>query len=606
MRTDVPAHQGSQRCAPGKGCFAAGVGCGFVALTVIIARAPAGRSDHEPPAPQPEQQQQQQAVETATPKAVAVRPVASSVPASAPLPAVAAVAPAEGGAPDWGLPQFRQPEVRWADAARLRDPQRPQRPSLFTNLTVGLLRGLSAGSAAFWARNPWGRVRVHLGRLPPGVHGAGTSWRTKVLRWLPPALAAPTLQSDFAVVLRFSELAPESRYGWAMALELNGTWHHHAAGTLRTFPAEGSLISAAEPLLFGFGSCINPTDRGPTGRSLELLARWDPALRFFFFIGDFIYFWDELPHELPEYLRFYYRKLATAEVLAAMRAVPFFFQYDDHEVHNDYASGGNPRKHPWHRPAMQAWDWMIAQANPPPPPEVPSAERDLARWYTVSYGNAQFFVADVRSYKVPTKDLTGGLLGEHQLAALRLWLQTRCRRSQLSWCFLVSPTIFSHGSYRADLWYGHMLEQAKVRGWFTERGTAPVTVLSGDSHIPGVWELAGPEVLEFTCSPVDAFGLLYPWQMPPAYAPRPRGRKGRSSPRQEEWPALGNLPPPKILYLGRPRHLGPAGYNCLVQVNATAAAQGKGGTVAARLDVIDGHAEGGRLLFTHTLSYTQP
>eukprot|EP01059_Diplonema_ambulator_P024321 TRINITY_DN4022_c0_g1_i2.p1 TRINITY_DN4022_c0_g1~~TRINITY_DN4022_c0_g1_i2.p1 ORF type:complete len:529 (+),score=106.53 TRINITY_DN4022_c0_g1_i2:83-1669(+) len=442
----------------------------------------------------------------------------------------------------------------WVESLEYRDPKLENRPS-YVVLVSAMLRTVLQKEVKFWGRNPYGSVRVHLRKK------WGTQWDTQT--------TLPTNTTDYTTVITFAELTPSTEYQYVIQLQLNGTWYTHYEDTLETFPTEGQLIPSEKPLVFGFGSCITPNRPGTmTGESLKLLAGWGKAVKFFLFIGDFIYFWDELPHVTPEYNRYYYRRLMTKEVVAAMRAYPWFFQFDDHEVHNDYASEGDPSTHPYHAPAMAAWDNMIARANPAPNPPFPIPPKELpfVRWYSYSYGNAHFFVADVRSFKVNTKDLTGQLLGEHQMKALKHWVTTNCKREKLAWCFFISPTIFNHGSYRTDLWFGNMKEQKEVTAMFSAPGLAPISILSGDSHMAGVYEIA-TNVHEFTCSPVDAFGLFYPWSVPPRFAKFKKGRRPKNF--DMSWPALGDLPPPKAFHQHVAGHLRPAGFNCIVEVNTS-------------------------------------
>eukprot|EP01060_Flectonema_neradi_P029647 TRINITY_DN4140_c0_g1_i1.p2 TRINITY_DN4140_c0_g1~~TRINITY_DN4140_c0_g1_i1.p2 ORF type:complete len:282 (+),score=48.75 TRINITY_DN4140_c0_g1_i1:896-1741(+) len=280
-----------------------------------------------------------------------------------------------------------------------------------------------------------------------------------------------------------------------------------------------------------------------------------------------------------------------------MRSSPWFFQFDDHEVHNDYVSGPRPDPNSSvHREFLFSWDNMIAKANPKNPPavvgKIPPEDLPFVRWYQFSHGNAHYFVADVRSYKVNNGDLTGQLLGPTQFSALETWVKTKCLRKLHSWCFFVSPTVFSHGSYREDLWYGNMKEQKEVVKLFTESNeTCPISVLSGDSHIAAAWEVADT-VHEFTCSPVDAFALFFPWKKPPSQ--RKKNRRG--------WPTLGDLPPPRAFFEYKPHHLSSVGLNCLIEVTTTVTESSV--QVSTRFDLVDGFSA--KLVNSHIQNYSHP
>eukprot|EP01061_Rhynchopus_euleeides_P014927 TRINITY_DN2566_c0_g1_i3.p1 TRINITY_DN2566_c0_g1~~TRINITY_DN2566_c0_g1_i3.p1 ORF type:complete len:602 (+),score=160.48 TRINITY_DN2566_c0_g1_i3:56-1807(+) len=517
---------------------------------------------------------------------------------------------------------WETPFIAWKDTELYRDPVRKDRPA-YLRLTTGMLRTVLHDRALFWARNPDGAMRVFLAQDDRQVDGAAggarrrswsDTWERVVsglkhevhLEWILEETLRLPAATDHTGVVAFTGLKPDTPYRYVMQLDINGTWFNHLSGSLRTFPAPGSIVTT--PFVFGFGSCINPVDkRSNTGMSVKLLGDW--GLRFFFFLGDFIYFWDELPHVVEEYNRYYYRKLMTREVAHAMRSTPWMFQFDDHEVHNDWASEGNPGAHPYYKPAFEAWGNMISSANPPTgsPVAIPAADAPFVKWYTVSYGNFHYFVLDTRSFKVNTADLTGPLLGNLQKSALAAWVKQKCLRKDLAWCFLVSPTIFTHGSYRKDLWFGNMKEQVEVKALLEGQPgvTSPVSILSGDSHIAAIWEVAD-HIHEFTCSPVDAFGLFYPWFRPPRFESPPKNprlrRKWKRS--RAEWPALGDLPPPKAFYEAIPRHLAPAGFNCLIQAE-TIVSEGTA-TVSVRFDIVNGHTEGGNLLYSHFQNYTHP
>eukprot|EP00754_Rhynchopus_humris_P014298 Rhum_TRINITY_DN14381_c0_g1::Rhum_TRINITY_DN14381_c0_g1_i1::g.83692::m.83692/K01113/phoD; alkaline phosphatase D len=522
-------------------------------------------------------------------------------------------------APWQNATHWETPFIAWKDTEQYADAKQKDRP-VYLKLQTAMLRTVLHDRAVFWGRNPDGQMRVFLAEHAEGNEQSQLiSWgkvasfvlaegAPRERHWAVQSSGELSNTTDYTAVVPFTSLTANTYYDYVIQLELNGTWHNHLNGTLKTFPKPGEIVTT--PFVFGFGSCLNPVQRNsPTGQSVALLESW--GLRFFLFIGDFIYFWDELPHTTDEYNRYYYRKLVTREVAHAMRSTPWMFQFDDHEIHNDWVSEGHPSKHKYYAPAMRSYNNLLASANPPinSPVAIPSTELPYVKWYTLSYGNFHYFVLDTRSYKVNRDDLTGPLLGDLQKAALVEWVRTKCRRADLAWCFLVSPTIFTHGSYRKDLWFGNMKEQAEVKAVLegTPNVTSPVSILSGDSHIAAIWEV-GQNVHEFTCSPVDAFGLFYPWAKPPRFVAKPPKGKKKQQRRwhrfANEWPKLGDLDPPKQFYAAKPRHLGPAGYNCLIE-SQTVVTEGVA-TVSVRFDIIDGHKAGGKLLHSHFQNYSHP
>eukprot|EP00659_Diplonema_papillatum_P007204 gene7204-11078_t len=274
----------------------------------------------------------------------------------------------------WNTSEYRETDfIGWAESRSYHEPGAPNVP-LHMNVTTALLRTVLQRQAIFWGSNPDGGFRTHVARVENGV---------PVAPWYSISNESLTAENFFTGVTRYDDLTPSTDYGFVIELLIHGKWYLHLNGTFRTWQEEGSLITSANPLLFGFGSCINPMWGDRSGKSLRLLASWDPGPRFFLFIGDFIYFGDERPHEPEEYVRYYRRKLRTREVIAAMRKTPWMFQFDDHEVHDDYISGGDPSTHPFHNSAMRAWDRMIADANPPIPrvPNASLAQMQYVRWH---------------------------------------------------------------------------------------------------------------------------------------------------------------------------------------------------------------------------------
>ena len=213
-------------------------------------------------------------------------------------------------------------------------------------------------------------------------------------------------------------------------------------------------------------------------------------LDFFLHIGDIIYAdRDPAAMTVSEFEDRYKLNFGELNWRTAMRQLPTFMTWDDHEIENDWAGGQTGL----YVPARRAFDEYVAGHNPEPrvPGEI---------YYDFSAGPVDFFVLDTRSHRNPG---AGTMLGATQKNELFAWLLNSHARIK----FIVSSVQFSDLTQRNDLWFGYAAERAEIYNFIRDQDVRGVVLLSGDRHWSGVFrhEAIEPYFLyEFSSSPIGA------------------------------------------------------------------------------------------------------
>jgi hypothetical protein len=144
--------------------------------------------------------------------------------------------------------------------------------------------------------------------------------------------------NGWTVKLTATGLTADTAYGWACLV--GGDLDLAHTGSVRTFPAGPASFS------FVLGSCTedNPTlDVGPSDHPvwLQMLTAHQP--RFFLQMGDFHY-WNVNTTDPADHREPWDRLLASAHIGSAVRNVPTFHTWDDHDYLGDnFGSNGNGR-----------------------------------------------------------------------------------------------------------------------------------------------------------------------------------------------------------------------------------------------------------------------
>ena len=211
--------------------------------------------------------------------------------------------------------------------------------------------------------------------------------------------------------------------------------------------------------------------------------------------------------------------------------------FDDHEIYNDWSLADS---HERFAVAMRWFDLFVGARNPPSPvwnetrqgPMPPAAPRlmpgetsfelDVAvhgsavvkpRYYSFDRGTAaSFFVLDTRQYASPPPERGGPSdparrtkLGAVQLAHLLDWLRT----TPATFKFIASPVAWASGVFKfvQDGWAAFEFERDLIFDYIVAHRITGVVLLSADLHWAGCMHFKRWNLVEFTISPIQSFGL---------------------------------------------------------------------------------------------------
>ena len=420
---------------------------------------------------------------------------------------------------------------------------------LWADLAQTAVGAVSESSARIWIRAPSHSVACVTARSKDDGSTA-TGWN------------AIDSTADHTTVVKLVGLQASHKYTY----EATSCGHDGASlpdspvvlgsGGFRTFPAARESARAAG-IRFAMGSC---TMIGRTAyRTLRGIRRMhDAQPDFYLFLGDVIY--ADIPKvsrglgsgstALSLYHGMYRETLANNDFAELRASVPGFYQIDDHEILNDFEVSVNTVD--VYNTALTAWQTYIGSMNPTvpvasSPGHISSSADDAepgALYYSFQAGpHTTFFVLDTRSYRFrginqtiaepasgcqhavdsskpeshtererqAREEAGGTMLGKHQGAAVRRWLQ-ESQENGIAFKFLSSPQPWSrnappHGEHCSEGWSGHLGERDALLDWIADAGITGTVFLSGDLHQCGVFELR-PGMFEVTASPFDASGQI--------------------------------------------------------------------------------------------------
>ncbi|MGH7599305.1 MAG: alkaline phosphatase D family protein, partial [bacterium] len=422
-------------------------------------------------------------------------------------------------------------------------------PLFAQKLTHGpIAGGVTADSASFYVRvDTVARVNIQL---------STTENFAAVISGNEQIVAAA---NDFTALIRAGGLGADALYSYRATI--NGA----PAGEtrqFRTFPSRGSRT----PFLFTFGSCQQnrPWQGVPdAGQAFTVMARDLP--RFFLQIGDWGYpdttdtranpsnfFSVDMRRVQASYRAKFDSTYLLQQVL---RLAPLDYVYDDHDYANNDAS------------ALTAPDPAQMQEIPIPLqarlnsingyqrlfPGYPLANSNGGIWHKFTFGNADFFMLDMRSQRSPNMNalrrnpstgkfefipnnhrhslLAGDstLIGENQ----RDWLQRELADSKADWKFIVTSVPFNRGLRRAldltlsvqdssvfipgfgnvtglfvavsllDKWVGFEHDQEMLLQFLRTNKIKNVIMLSGDLHTAAIDDGANAGVPEIMAGGLD-------------------------------------------------------------------------------------------------------
>ena len=272
-------------------------------------------------------------------------------------------------------------------------------------LVAARLGAVTSTSLRVWAR-------------APDAAQFGVRYRTEGGAWTEPAavgasgVALLLADADHTGVAQLTDLSPATRYEYEVVFDGDGTSTPSAlSGHFSTLPPE----HAPSAVRFVFGSCVMKSETA--GYELDGLSdvlAFAPAL--WLNLGDLIY--ADVPlsgvglgGDVGAYRAHYRRTMADAHAAALQRAVPGFFQIDDHEILNDWKTSDGAT----FAAATRAYGEYAGSLNPG------GGASDVAGkvgFYTFVVAHVCVFVADTR-----TRRGADTILGASQLAAATSWLR---------------------------------------------------------------------------------------------------------------------------------------------------------------------------------------
>jgi alkaline phosphatase D len=280
--------------------------------------------------------------------------------------------------------------------------------------------------------------------------------------------------SDFTAVLPLSGLAPETTYYYRVTV--NGVAQQSAPyPSFRTFPAQGA------PREFRF-AVLSDLDHVADGRAApvyEQVAAQAPVL--VLQVGDFDH---SVPLTLAD-MRLQHREARDGPHPAGLDFLehiatrfPVFHVWDDH----DYGSNDADKTFAGRADSLQAFKEYYP---------LPALPNPAGIWHKFSYGQAEFFLLDVRSQRDPNATPQGPgksmLDGDNIPNGQKQWLEDSLRSSAATWKFVVTPVPFNNTAKRArrDAWSGFENERNEILDFIEDNDIEGVVFFSGDLHSGG-------------------------------------------------------------------------------------------------------------------------
>lgn len=205
----------------------------------------------------------------------------------------------------------------------------------------------------------------------------------------------------------------------------------------------------------------------------------------------------------------YRSTIRDEHVKSFLSSHPTYIMLDDHEVVNDY-DGRNDTD--LYVTATGVWKRYLGQTNP----SAPVVAAGGGAQYTFALGDrSDFFVLDTRFHR---DNELGIMIGDAQLTALLDWLaDTQAARQ--SFKFIASSVGWSRNHPSPDANWNCRCpacepltsanaascpdERQVVMDFIAANNITNVVLISGDSHKPGVFQIA-PGVVEVSASPIFA------------------------------------------------------------------------------------------------------
>ena len=156
--------------------------------------------------------------------------------------------------------------------------------------------------------------------------------------------------------------------------------------------------------------------------------------------------------------------------------LPVVYVWDDH----DFGGNNSDKNFSGKAAALQAYNEYYPTVTRP---------NQAGIWHSFRYGQAEFFMLDVRSQRDPASQTDGpskSMLDGNNIANDQLtWLKSGLLNSTSTWKFIASGVAFNPTTKPADSWGAYARERQELVNFIENNGITGVIVLSGDLHSGG-------------------------------------------------------------------------------------------------------------------------
>jgi hypothetical protein len=138
---------------------------------------------------------------------------------------------------------------------------------------------------------------------------------------------------------------------------------------------------------------------------------------------------------------------------------------------------------------------------------------DYGDWQKFTYGQADFFMLDMRSQSDSIFDIDGPdksrLDGDNLGASGQLqWLYTGLKASTAVWKFIVTPSVFNPTPGKYDSWASFQTERQAIIDFINSNGIKNVVLLSADMHFGAIDNGSNSGFVEMLTPSANTFGCI--------------------------------------------------------------------------------------------------
>jgi alkaline phosphatase D len=288
------------------------------------------------------------------------------------------------------------------------------------------------------------------------------------------AAVATSAASDFTGIVSIAGLKANTTYYYTVLVN-NVTAALATPPQFTTFAAPGTASNFTFAVTSDFVNVnTNPDTPAPAYQSI---AAANPA--FMLQIGDFDH---RNPLGLTQTQNMYDQLLGPTTASGADFAqyiapkIPWDHLWDDHD------SGENNDDDTWnYGPALQAFDEFV--------PNVGLANPSAGDWHKFSYGQADFYMLDLRSQRSPDNTQMGpskSMLDATGIANNELtWFENSLLASTATWKFVMSSVAFNAETKPSDNWAAYPAAREQLLDFIRDHHIIGVIFVSGDIHSGG-------------------------------------------------------------------------------------------------------------------------